>query len=79
MGVRDAVDVFDLRNVIVGTRERVPVLALDSCLVLRKTVCGTTESFCSSIFPMTFKLMPVSGSELRRDAKLDVALASLST
>lgn len=39
--------------------------------VLRKTVCGTTPSFWSSISPMTLRFFPVSGSELRRDEKLE--------
>ncbi len=38
--------------------------------VLRKTVCGTTPSFWSSISPMTLRFFPVSGSELKRDEKL---------
>lgn len=28
----------------------------------KKTVCGTTPNFCNSMFPMTFRLLPVSGS-----------------
>ncbi len=75
MGVRDAIDAFDLRDDSDGNRERVVVPA-SLCRALRNTVCGTTPSFCSSMLPTTLRLIPVSGSELSRDAKLEVAFAS---
>jgi hypothetical protein len=39
---------------------------------LRKTVCGTTPSFCNSISPITLRFFPVSGSELSREEKLEL-------
>lgn len=42
-----------------------------SFLFLRKWVIGTTPNFCSSMSPMTLRLLPVSGSELRREEKLE--------
>ncbi len=44
MGVRDAIDAFDLRDDSDGNRERVVVPA-SLCRALRNTVCGTTPSF----------------------------------